>query len=568
MKIKAHEHEDHQQYLFREDSDVHEDHHQYLFREDSDVQAISDEESPCSSRCHTPRAIPIYLTSPHGRSLKLLDTGDVVELPSPIRSNASNASGTSTADSSAGDAPISSALETLRGNQGSSGQLQGSLPIEESKDSPELGPSSMDLAMQELDAVSIEHADQPTAGGGNSTDLQQNKEENLENEGPCSEAAHEAFSEGRPFSWLDSEVALPLLNQPEDLGKAYQILYDANSLHVCKHGIASSEALYSMACCLSLGAGVLLGSKNVSRANDVTLGLPPYQPMAMTYQIAEVRINLAVATLDVAVDADFRNGQRRLSQATLLADPNLQALRDHRPVQLSTAIQRAEARASSESKSLCSSPFIPVPPCSLPVNNQCPCTEDLAEEQNGLPRTTDGMEDVKDTSAPEEICRPTSSGPAMLLGVALSETKMTQDVQTAMMGASQGEAATDSNSSMPRPRRALSLPPVHEDDAESELSPSSSPARCSVRCTSLSPSARLLRSDHWRDLSPSQQKPCPNPVQTTALQRSSAQRCLPGGGGQPRKKADADSFRKIRKWCANQTGLHHVFSKKQAYEQL
>mmetsp|Transcript_19468 Transcript_19468/g.60219 ORF Transcript_19468/g.60219 Transcript_19468/m.60219 type:complete len:290 (-) Transcript_19468:37-906(-) len=134
------------------------------------------------------------------------------------------------------------------------------------------------------------------------------------------------------FAWLHNKVAMPLMRQPQDLGRAYKLLLEANALHLRVHGRASGEAVYNLACCLSLGAASAAAAAQAA-------GLPPQWPEASPHELAEARLDMALFTLEKALGEGYAN----LPQ--LLSDPDLLPVRSRRPAQFAKAVQGLLAKA-------------------------------------------------------------------------------------------------------------------------------------------------------------------------------------------------------------------------------
>jgi len=142
-------------------------------------------------------------------------------------------------------------------------------------------------------------------------------------------ATHESYK------WLHDAVALPAMRFSKDLATGYQRFKEANDLHILVHKRPSPEALYHMACCLSLGAERCIMSKGC----DVVPRLPPAGSCAAS-QVAELRIELALATLVQALDAGYAEA------STMLVDPDIRAVRDRRQAQMALLAKRAQANSA------------------------------------------------------------------------------------------------------------------------------------------------------------------------------------------------------------------------------
>jgi len=143
------------------------------------------------------------------------------------------------------------------------------------------------------------------------------------------------------FKGMHEAASAPLLGFARDLAAIYRRFHDANELHMRTHKRRSPEANYGMAGCLSLGALRVL----TSNGDVVVPGLPPLQnpgaagPAGM--QLFETRLDLAVVYLSRAVEAGYNAFQ------SMMADVDMQALREHRQPQFALAVQRAQANAAA-----------------------------------------------------------------------------------------------------------------------------------------------------------------------------------------------------------------------------
>lgn len=169
------------------------------------------------------------------------------------------------------------------------------------------------------------------------------------------------------FMHLHNMVAMPLMRRTETLASAYRCLCEANALHVRVHGRPSREALYNMACCLSMGAAALYAYGSLSRAhfNDVTVGLPPFSAAHTAQELAEGRFDCAAVVLDAAVDAGYAD------VANLSSDPDIAALREHRPRRFAAVRNRALAMAARPTLSRAGA-NPPLPVASVPLLAQSP----------------------------------------------------------------------------------------------------------------------------------------------------------------------------------------------------
>lgn len=124
---------------------------------------------------------------------------------------------------------------------------------------------------------------------------------------------------------LNNDVAVPLMQRPETLGRAYTCLEDANALHIRLHGVPLPVATYNQACCLSLGADALLAAASEVGVHVVVPQLPLATHDLPVSERAEQHLDLAVALLKKAV-------MEGLSETVdMLMDADLKAVRDRRP---------------------------------------------------------------------------------------------------------------------------------------------------------------------------------------------------------------------------------------------
>lgn len=141
------------------------------------------------------------------------------------------------------------------------------------------------------------------------------------------------------FVYLHNTVAMPLMKRTADLGKAYRHLSKANSMHIRLYSIASGEALYNMACCLSLGAAAAAA---VAGAEDVAPGLPPAPAECSTGQeLVDARLDRSVKMLEAAIEMGYTD------VANLATDADLAATRERRPTHFAAALGRARLLAAS-----------------------------------------------------------------------------------------------------------------------------------------------------------------------------------------------------------------------------
>jgi len=149
----------------------------------------------------------------------------------------------------------------------------------------------------------------------------------------CVPAEYHLPATPESVTWLHKDVALPMMQRPEQLAQAYGHLVHANALHQRIYESASSEVVYHMACCLSLGAGHLAVAMEAGRG-DVAPDLPPVLPGAPAKEVIEARLDCAEKALGNALELGFSDVAR------LQFAPQLRALRDRRPAEFGDLLQR------------------------------------------------------------------------------------------------------------------------------------------------------------------------------------------------------------------------------------
>jgi len=141
------------------------------------------------------------------------------------------------------------------------------------------------------------------------------------------------------FVELHNNVAMPLMRNAVDLGKAFQALVEANRVHLHMYGRPSCEAFYNMACCLSLGAAAVLVATSRASLRDPAPGLPPQRSGLGIWELVDARLDLAGSMLEAAVVSGY------LDVVHMASDPDLAAFRGQRPHRFRSAIQMAERGA-------------------------------------------------------------------------------------------------------------------------------------------------------------------------------------------------------------------------------
>lgn len=135
------------------------------------------------------------------------------------------------------------------------------------------------------------------------------------------------------YLWLFNGVALPMMRRPGEYGKAYKAFLEANSLHFQIHGRPSGEALYNLACCLSLGSSAVAHS-----------------------EMSEARLDLGVGLLMKSLEAGYDELEN------MLVDEDIKELRDKRPIQFQQIVRWCRARAAARKQRMGKDPNKVPPP--------------------------------------------------------------------------------------------------------------------------------------------------------------------------------------------------------------
>mmetsp|Transcript_136425 Transcript_136425/g.435564 ORF Transcript_136425/g.435564 Transcript_136425/m.435564 type:complete len:667 (-) Transcript_136425:53-2053(-) len=156
---------------------------------------------------------------------------------------------------------------------------------------------------------------------------------------PAPAAVHTRDSH-ETFLHLHNNVAMPLMHGPETLERALHWFTEANAMHVRLYAAPSPEALYNMACCLSMGATLWSAPHGgiVSRAADGTV-LSPHVPsmFAACAGSAEMHLDHAATMMEAAVRAGYHD------VANLFSDPDIATLRHRRSSSFLATAQNASA---------------------------------------------------------------------------------------------------------------------------------------------------------------------------------------------------------------------------------
>lgn len=136
---------------------------------------------------------------------------------------------------------------------------------------------------------------------------------------------------------LHNDMAMPLMRSPSNLSLAFKRLEEANAFHLSFSGVASGEALYNMACCLSLAvaAQLRLGYSSIAALP----GLPPLSKAMPVPALIEARVDLAFDFLDRAIEAGYHNATH------MRTDPDFSAAREAKPRKFEVAVARACGRS-------------------------------------------------------------------------------------------------------------------------------------------------------------------------------------------------------------------------------
>jgi len=371
------------------------------------------------------------------------------------------------------------------------------------------------------------------------------------------------------FQWLHHIATVPLLKSFEDLGGAYKALYEANALHLRMHDTPSNLAIYNMVRCLSLGVAALCELDSHERAeSDVSQGLPPEAHGVPFEVLANMRLDLAIATLDAALDAGYAAGQEDLA-----LDPDLQVLRDKRPLQLDTAIQRAHGRAIAGNRVPQLAPPTAIASAVATYKQQRPNVESPGRGEAGaMASTTLPKPGPPPTAPPGQFRAPE---PVIATIEALcSEAEIPKPSHT--------DAAISKSSFM-----LSSLTGLQEEFHAPTVVPSEVgkmfPSVDTPNIDGMFASAAAVENLRFPSLDGlAEQLKAPEPITASFMTRSSkrtgARRsgsCPPqssspmashpirGSSQSPSARIQTSEevpLRWLRKWCAQQTGMHHCFS--------
>lgn len=161
---------------------------------------------------------------------------------------------------------------------------------------------------------------------------------------------------------------MPLMRgPPAQLSQAYSALNDANNLYVRIYGVPCAEAIYNMACCLSLSSEA---QRAVIAGTDVSPGLPPHwAPGTQVGQtLLEARAALSLDMLERAIDAGFNKEQM------MRTDADLRAARELRPGRFNGALARIGTAPPPAAQGPAQAPSAPAPIQVSTAPIQAPCT--------------------------------------------------------------------------------------------------------------------------------------------------------------------------------------------------
>jgi hypothetical protein len=161
------------------------------------------------------------------------------------------------------------------------------------------------------------------------------------------------------FLMLHNGVAMQMMKNTDDLGKAFWAFSHANDLHKALTGQSSGESLYNSACCLSKAAAEqLLRARRVLPdtvsslidlarvpATSGAVVAPELPPSITTCRsmrdLVEARVDLAVELLRLAAGADCASCPRA---AHMKQDDDLRIVRELRATAFQAVLQQAGAR--------------------------------------------------------------------------------------------------------------------------------------------------------------------------------------------------------------------------------
>merc|ERR1712187_336693 len=157
------------------------------------------------------------------------------------------------------------------------------------------------------------------------------------------------------FLYLHNAVALPLMKNAEDLGKAFWAFMQANDVHKTLTGQQSGEALSNSACCLSKAVEEQLKRSNSTMHDSGALAaglsrshlpvggivapdLPPGGGAVSAHSLVHKRLDMALDLLSRSLHAGCAT---HLSVAHIQSDADLRMLRDLRSEQFRVVLQQA-----------------------------------------------------------------------------------------------------------------------------------------------------------------------------------------------------------------------------------
>jgi len=154
------------------------------------------------------------------------------------------------------------------------------------------------------------------------------------------------------FVHIHNTIAMPMMRRPHELGRGFWTFTTANEIYLRLHGMASGEALYNAACCLSLGieeqfrrscrssggdVNLCMGelARVSATANVVAPDLPPKGSYHSMRALVEARLDLAIEILRKAVEAGSVN------IGLMQIDTDMKMLRECRPTHFQSILQMA-----------------------------------------------------------------------------------------------------------------------------------------------------------------------------------------------------------------------------------
>merc|ERR1712187_402526 len=178
------------------------------------------------------------------------------------------------------------------------------------------------------------------------------------NEPPTTDRSSTQRIANGEFLHLHNVVALPLMRNADDLGKAFWAFMQANDVHKKLTGQQSGEALYNSACCLSRAVEEQLKRSRINLRDacatmtelaraPVTPGgivapdLPPGGGANSLHAIVNARLDMALNLLSRSLDEGCATHP---SSVHMQSDADLKVVRDLRVEQFRAVLQQAGQR--------------------------------------------------------------------------------------------------------------------------------------------------------------------------------------------------------------------------------